>query len=102
PAHHGRRREGALGLPEGRDRGPGMKITVESTEEFVYEGGRYCRIWRGLDQKGQKVALVVDHLQMDPGADMTEAKATLREVPMSGLEMTWACTKKDIDGKKGK
>lgn len=73
-----------------------MKVTVESTDDFQMVDGRYCRVWRGTDSKGQKLALVVVQLAMDPKADQSEMKQDLRPVPMTGLEQTWWCTKEDI------
>jgi hypothetical protein len=75
-----------------------MKITVESTDDFIPVDGRYCRVWRGTDSKGQKVALVTVRLEMEPKADQSEMAKDLRPVPMTGLEQIWACTKEDIDG----
>lgn len=79
-----------------------MKITVESTDEFRLIDGRYCRVWKGTDTKGQKLAIVTVCLVMDHNADQSEMKKDLRDVPMTGLEQTWMCTRKDIDGGKKK
>lgn len=73
-----------------------MKITVESTDDFQMVGDRYCRVWRGTDRKGQKLALIVVQLLMDPKADQSEMAKDLRPVPMTGLEQTWVCTHEDI------
>ena len=73
-----------------------MKVTVESTDDFQMVDGRYCRVWKGTDSKGQKVALIVVNLVMDPKADQSEMAKDLRSVPMTGFEQTWACTKEDI------
>lgn len=73
-----------------------MKITVESTDEFIPVDGRYCRVWRGTDSKGQKLALIAVRLEMEPKSDQSEMEKDLRPVPMTGLEQTWACTKEDI------
>lgn len=75
-----------------------MKVTVESTDEFILVDGRYCRVWRGTDSKGQKLAIVGVRLEMDPKADQSEMQKDLRPVPMTGLEQTWVCTKEDIGG----
>jgi hypothetical protein len=73
-----------------------MKITVESTDEFIPVDGRYCRVWRGTDSKGQKVALIAVRLEMEPKADQSEMEKDLRNIPMTGFEQTWVCTKEDI------
>lgn len=71
-------------------------IEVKSTGSFELVDGRYCRIWNAVDRKGQRVRMVVVSISMKNGADMKEVQRTLRDVPMSGLEMTRVCTKKDI------
>lgn len=74
-------------------------LELESTDRFVDIGGNvYCRVWVGRDDKGQRVMLVVHHLQFEKGADLDAARKELRDVPMTGLEQTTVCTKEDVDG----
>lgn len=73
-----------------------MRITIESTENFRFYDGRYYRLWKGKDEKGQDVAAWVLGIAFQEGADISHADLDLRTVPMSGLEQTIACTRNDI------
>lgn len=73
-----------------------MKVTVESTKTFRPFEGRYYRIWRGRDQKGQPIVLLVLGVNLKAGSDMSEAERDLRSIPMTGFEQTIVCTKEDI------
>lgn len=73
-----------------------MKVTVESTDTFRKQDGTYYRLWKGKDAKGQNIALWVLGMSYQSGSDESEAEKDLREIPMTGLEQTIVCTRKDI------
>ncbi len=68
-----------------------MKITMESTEEFICVSGKSMRIWKGVTGRGTPVEVVVASVLPPDGAEAEMAEDLVRTRELWAEEKPPAC-----------
>lgn len=58
-----------------------MKITIEATNQLVTVGGRECRRWKGVTEKGVECDVFVQAMRVRSDADCSEFEREMKEIP---------------------